>query len=245
MTSTQLIGAAMAVVPQGIYDQSTVQNAVLGDKSFSNDGRTFRYVKAGAIALVPGNVLQSPAVVANHVNLTPTVLNAIGDNFITATLGATAMTANQYTNGYATFEIGTTGAGETYRIRSNPAVLSAGIATVTLDDVINVALTGTVTVSFIQNPYNGVIQAPVTTLTGTPVGVAVAPLAIANFGWICSRGITGVLANGAITVGTVGAAVPSAAAGAAKVMAATLFQIGTFCKTTIDTQVTPCYLTLD
>lgn len=244
MTSSQL-GPTPIVVSQGIFDQSTVQNNVLGEKAFTNDGRTFRYVKAGAAALVPGNVIQSPAIVANHVNLTPTAASAVGDLSVTVTLGATAATLNQYANGYITFEKGTTGAGLTYRIRSNPAANSAATLTVTLDDAIQVATSGTVTASLTQNNYNGVIQMPVTTATGTAVGAALAPIAASSFGWICSRGITGVLADGAQTVGVTAAAVPAAAAGAAKVMAATLFQIGTWCKTTIDTQITPCYLTLD
>ena len=244
MTST-VLGPAPTVVSQGLFEQSTLQNQNPGEKSFSNDGRTFRYVKAGAVALVPGNVIQSPAVIANHVNLTPTANPAVGDFVFTATLGATAAAANLYTNGTLVIEKGTTGAGLSYNIKSHAAVLSAGVITLTLNDAIVVATSGTVTVSLIQNNYTGVIQYPVTTGTGTPVGVAVAPLAAASFGWICSRGITGVLANGAQTVGVTGAAVPSAAAGAAAVMAATLFQIGTWCKTTIDTQITPCYLTLD
>ncbi len=242
--ATQL-GPSVQVTAQDLYTYSTLQQHVLGEKAFSNDGRTFRYVKAGAVALVSGNVLQSPAIVANHVNLTPTAAVAVGDTTITVTLGATAATANQYSGGYVVIEKGTTGAGQSLLIKSHPAAASSATLTLTLSDPFLVATSGTVTASLVQNNYSGVIQAPVTTLTGTPVGVAVGAIPAASFGWICSRGITGVTADGIITVGTVGVAVPSAAAGAAKVMAATLFQIGTFCKTTIDTQVTPCYVTLD
>lgn len=244
MPSTQFSGPTTSFA-QGLYDTSTLQNHVLGEKAFSNDGRTFRYVKVGAVALVPGNVIQSPAIVANHVNLTPTAVSTVGDTTVTVTLGATAATANQYANGTLTFEKGTTGAGQTLLIKSNPAAALSTTLVVTLADAVVTTTSGTVTASLVQNNYQGVIQAPVTTLTGTPVGVAVAPLAAASFGWICSRGITGVLADGAQTVGVTAAAVPSAAAGAAKVMAATLFQIGIWSKTTIDTQITPCYLTLD
>lgn len=242
--ATQL-GPSVQVVAQNVSVSSTTQQHVLGEKAFTSDGRTFRYVKAGASALVPGDVIQSPAIVANHVNLTPTATAAVGDTTLTVTLGATAATANQYAGGYLVIEKGTTGAGQTLLIKSHPAASSSATLTLTLSDPFVVATSGTVTASLVANNYSGVIQAPVTTLTGTPVGVAVAAIPAASFGWICSRGITGVKADGAITVGTVGVAVPSAAAGAAKVMAATLFQIGTFCKTTIDTQITPCYLTLD
>jgi hypothetical protein len=239
------IGSTPQVIAQGALVASTTQQHVLGEKAVSSDGRTFRYVKAGAVALVPGNVIQSPAIVANHVNLTPTAAVAVGATTVTLTLGATAVTANQYSGGYLTVEIGTTGAGQTLLIKSHPAASGSATLVVTLEDPFVTATSGTVTMSLVQNNYNGVIQAPITTLTGTPVGVALFPIAAGSFGWIVSRGITGVLADGVITVGTVACAVPSAAAGAAKVMAATLFPIGTFCKTTITAQVTPCYVSLD
>jgi hypothetical protein len=246
MTSaTVLTGTGPQVIAQALMSSSATQYHALGEKAFSNDGRTFRYALNGAVALAPGNVAQSPAIVANHVNLTPTAVVAVGDRAFSATLGATAATANQYAGGTLVVEIGTTGAGLSYLIDGHAAVASSGVITANLRDAIVTATSGTVTVSLVQNLYSGIIKTPVTTLTGTPVGVAIYPLAIAQYGWICSRGLTGVLADGAITVGTVACAVPSAAAGAAKVMAATLFSIGTFCKTTITTQVTPCYLTLD
>lgn len=245
MASTQLTGTGPAVVSQGLMESFTDQRHVLGEKVFSNDGRTFRYVKAGASALVPGNVIQSPAIVANHVNLTPTANPAVGDFVFSATLGATLATVNQYAGGYLVVELGTTGKGLTYLIKGHAAVASAGVISVNLADAIVTATTGTVTISLVQSNYANVIQMPVTTATGTAIGAAILAIPAASFGWVCSRGITGVLADGAQTVGVTAAAVPAAAAGAAKVMAATLFQIGTWCKTTIDTQITPCYLTLD
>lgn len=240
--SGTILGPSPQVVSQGLYAFDTNQNQVLGEKAFSNDGRTFRYVKNGAVALRPGDVIQSPAITAAHVNWTPAALSTIGDlTFITTAL---TFVANEYVNGYLVSEIATLGRGQTLLIKANPAT-TAAVATFTLADAFQVTETGTVTHSLVRNPYNGVIQYPVTTGTGTPVGAAVGALPIANFGWICSRGITGVLSDVAQTVGVTAAAVPSAAAGAAKVMAATLFSIGTWCKTSIDVQVTPCYLTLD
>lgn len=239
------IGSTPLVTAQDVFNYTSTQQQDLGAKAYSSDGRTFRYVKVGATALVPGNWIQSPAVVANHVNLTPTALPSAGDTTITVTLGNTAATANQYAGGMLVVEKGTLGVGQSVMIKSHPAASGSATLVVTLEDPFVTTITGTVTVSLIANLYNGVIACPVTTLTGTPVGVAVAPITASYYGWICSRGLTGALADGAITVGTVGCAVPSAAAGAAKVMAATLKQVGMFSKTTIDTQVTPCFVTID
>lgn len=241
MTGTTL-GPSSTVVSQGLYQYDSNQNQVLGEKAFSNDGRTFRYVKAGASALIPGNVLQSPAITSAHTNWTPAALSTAGDTtFITTAL---TFVANEYVNGQLIVEKGTLGAGQSLLIRANPVSTSA-IATFTLADAFQTTETGTVTHSLVRNPYSAVIQYPVTTGTGTAVGVAAGAIPASNYGWIVSRGITGVLADGVQTVGVTAAAVPAAAAGAAKVMAATLFQIGVWCKTTIDTQITPCYLTLD
>lgn len=238
------LSPATQVVAQDMFTTSTTQQHVLGEKAYTPDGRKFRYVRAGAVALVAGEVIQSPAVVANHVNLTPTAVSAVGDRSVTVTLGATAATADQYAGGYVTVESATTGAGQTLRIKSHPAAASAGTLLLTLEDSFVVATSGTIIMSLVQSNYNSVIQTPVTTLTGTPVGVAFVAIPALSFGWIVSGGVTGVRANGIQTVG-VGAAVPAAAAGSAIVMAATLFQIGTFCKTSVDTRITPCYVTLD
>lgn len=241
---TTALGNNPNVVSQGLYDQSTVQNEGLGEKAYSPDGRTFRYVQVGASALVPGNGLQSPAVVANHVNLTPTALPNVGDTIITATLGATAATLNQYSTGTVTVEKGTLGVGQSLLIKGHAAVLSGGIITLNLSDAVQTTITGTVTVSLIANPYSGVIQAPATTLTGTIVGVAVAPLAAASFGWICTGGTTGVLISGTPAVGS-NVGFPSGTAGAAVADSAVLAHLGAVSKTAITGQVTPTKIAFD
>lgn len=245
LKSTQLTGQGPQMIAQGLMTSSSTQYHKLGERVVDNTGRAFRYVLCGGTSLVPGNVIQSPAVVANHVNLTPTAAVAVGDSSVTLTLGATLATANQYAGGILTVEKGTTGAGQSQLIDSTPAAASAATLLVSLADVFVTATSGTVTMSLIANRFNGVIQSPVTTLTGTIVGVAIFPIVNAQYGWICSRGLTGVLSDGIQTVGATAAAVPAAAAGAAKVMAATLFSIGHWSKTTIDTQITPCFLTID
>src|SRR5437867_4369906 len=143
--STQL-GPSVEVAAQDLFTSSTTQQHVLGSKAFSPDGRTFRYVKVGSgAALVPGNVLQSPAIVANHVNLTPTAVSTAGDTTVTVTLGNTAATANQYSGGYVTIEKGTTGAGQHLMIKSHPAASGLATLTLTLSDPVVTTTSGTVT----------------------------------------------------------------------------------------------------
>jgi len=241
--ATQL-GSTTCIVAQDVYKSSTVQQHILGEKAYTPDGRTFRYVKVGAAALVPGNLIQGPAVVTNHVNLTPTAAVAVGDTTITVTLGATAATENQYAGGYLVTEIGTTGRGQTLLIKSHPAAASAGTLTITLSDPFTIATSGTVTVSLIANTYNGVIQSPSTTLTGPIVGAAVSALPASSFGWIQTRGACGILVSGTPIVGSaVGA--PTTTAGMAVADSAILNHIGVTLKAGITTQNTPVMLTID
>lgn len=235
------IGPTPQGVSLGLLETSSTQSQVLGEKCYSNDGRTFRYVKAGAVALVAGNSIQSPAVVTAHTNLTPSPLPALGDTTITSS--SITVTANDYANGTATIEIGTTGAGLTYLIKSNPTT-SAAACVFQLEDPVLVTTTGTVTVSFIKNPYNGVIQSPATTLTGTVVGVAIIAIPISNFGWIQTRGVAGLLVSGAPIVGSA-VGVPTGTAGMAVADSAILTHIGVVSKAAITTQNTPVFLTLD
>lgn len=241
--ATQL-GGTVQIVAQDVYKTSTIQQHVLGEKAYSSDGRTFRYAKVGAVALVPGNVLQGSAVVANHVNLTPTAVVAVNDTTMTVTLGATAATENQYSGGYLITELGTTGRGQTLLIKSHPAASSSATLVVTLSDPFIVATSGTVTVSLIANPYNGVLQSIATTLTSPIVGAAVLANPAASFGWIQTRGTCGILVSGTPIVGS-SVGVPTTTAGMAIADSAILNHIGVTLKAAVTTQNTPVFLTID
>jgi hypothetical protein len=198
---------------QGLYISSARANAALGARMVDPDtGRVFRYCKAGDTALVAGNWIQSPAEVGNHQNIA-VITGALGATTITATLGATAATANQYAGGFAVVTV-TPGLGQAFVIKSHAAVLSGGVITLELASPIRVVLSTSTRLDLVPNPYNGVIQNPVTTLTGTCVGVAPYVIAASEYGWLLTRGI-----GAALTAGTVGPGlalvVPGTAAGAA------------------------------
>lgn len=170
----------------------------LGERMVTPDGREFRYVRAGASALVTGNLLQGRAQATDSQSLIVAAA-AIGDLTVTTT-DTTTVTANEFAGGYlvVTGEAGT-GRGEVYRIKSHPAATSA-VVTLTLEDPIQVALNASTQVDLVHNQYNGVIQCP-TTLTGAPVGVAINDITANQYGWIQTKGIAAVLADGALTVG--------------------------------------------
>src|SRR3990167_1572884 len=122
-----------ATVPSNIRGNSSVQECALGTKIVTSDGRAFRYVKAGATALVPGKLQDGPATVANHTNIAVASAAAAGATTVTVTLGATAATANQYANGVLAVN-DVDGEGYTYSIKSHPAADSQASLVLTLDD---------------------------------------------------------------------------------------------------------------
>lgn len=172
----------------------------LGARAVDQAGNAYRWCLAGGTALVPGKLQQASAQVANHQNLTPSTTVA-GATSITVTLGATAATANQYAGGWLVVTT-STGAGYRYLISGHPAADASATLVLTLSDAIVVGTaTSTSKVDLIANPYSGVIVNPATA-SSIPVGAGVTAISANQYGWIQTRGVTVLLADGAVTVGT-------------------------------------------
>lgn len=236
----------------GIYPNANVllwtstQDFPLGTKLVTRDGRAFRYVKVGASALVAGNVIQAAAQITTHDQLTATAA-AIGATSVTVTLDATnAVVANQYAGGWAVVDT-TPGEGYSYPIASHPAAAASAAVVLTLpsDAPLQVAWTTSTRVTLCPHEYAGVIQSPVTTLTGAVVGIAVTPIAASNFGWVQIEGTAGVLIAGTPGVG-LAVVVPATAAGAVVVdgAASATKVIGTMRVTGVDGKILPVLLDL-
>jgi len=246
---------------QDVFTASAVQQHSLGERGITADGRAYRYVSVEPSAtgvtgqpvgasLIAGNVIQSSAQIANHLALTP-VAATIGDSTITVALGATACYINQYASGFAVISTGP-GNGTAYKIKSHPAGASSASVVFTLEDNLLVSLTTSSRVDLQRNPYAGVIQAPVTTASGSPVGVAqwalpaltVGGATGQNYGWIQTRGIAACLITGTPAVGAFVVAT-GAAAGAAAIGSGTLAPIGTMLTLGVTAKNNAVMLTLD
>ena len=206
-------------------------------------GRVFRYCLSGVTQTV-GNVLQASAQITDHQGLTP-VAAAIGDTTIVATLGGTAVAAeNLYADGFAQISV-TPGLGYSYKIVGHLAVLGGGVITLKLDPSgpIQVAITAANSkVSLVQNPYKYVVQSP-TTATGAIVGVSIYPITNGEYGWIQTGGCAGVLVAGTPAVG-----IPvgySATAGACAVSTGAVVVIGRMMVTGQAGLVQPVMLNID
>lgn len=175
----------------------------IGEKAETADGRKFRYVLAGASALVVGNALQSRVEDTDHDAVTCRA-TAIGDTdlLITTGSGAGALDANEYAGGYAVVDT-TPGLGYVYKISSHPAIAAStnGALTLYKEDAVQVALTASSVVTLVASPYSKVIQCPITTDSGVCVGGAIYPIAAAEYGWIQSGGPGAALIAGTPAVG--------------------------------------------
>ena len=201
------------------WETHTTRRRELGTQLVIPDGRKFRYVRAGATALVVGDLLQAPANTANHVNLTPAIA-AVNATTVTVAVGATAVVVDEYARGLLVISV-TPGAGVAYEILSNPVNAGSADMIVTLapGNAIQTALTATSRVALIRHPHSALIQHP-TTRTGIAVGVAQVALAIDAYGWVQTHGLCAVLTEGTVILGnmvipsasTAGAVAPQGAA---------------------------------
>ncbi len=220
--STQLTGA-IVVAAQALHSESSTALHDLGSLIHSNDGRSYRYCKAGVTALVAGKLQQSSAEdTTNFQNLTCAVSSA-GATSITTTSTVT-LTVNQLAGALLTVTAATTGAGFLYKVKSHAAA-TAAVVTFNLEDPVVVATTGTVTVDLAPNAYSAIIVNP-TTATSAPVGVAVYNITAAYFGWLQTGGVASILNDAASTVGT-NVSASNATAGAVEAAVTAQAAIGT------------------
>lgn len=172
---------------------TTTQQMPLGTVMKGDNGDKYVYVKS--LGITVGKTVQAPAAIANFQNLAIQAAAAVGDITVNVTLGATALTANQFAGDEFTDSIG-----NTYVIASHPAVDAATTATLTLKDPIRAALTTSNTASLNYNQYNGVIVTP-STPTSTIVGVAKVTIASGEYGFILKEGVISTLIDGTPAIG--------------------------------------------
>lgn len=176
--------------------------AKLGTPLDFPDGRRFRLALNGAVALTAGMVAQSVVPSANHVNIAVQAAADVNTFVVSVTLGATAVVANEYTDGYLYVNdagADTTTEGYLYRIKSHPAAAASGTLAVTLyeDSPLHIALTTNSEVTLIHNRYRAVIVMP-TTPTAEVIGVAPTAVPANAYFWVQTRGPAAVITSGTL-----------------------------------------------
>lgn len=172
----------------------------LGAIAYGSGGRRFRYALAGATNLAAGKLMQAAAVGGDYDELAVAATTA-GSTSVAVTLGSTAVTKNQFLNGFLIVE-DDAGEAHSYLIGEHAAADASAVLTVNLapGETVKVAMTTSTTVALIVNPYANIIVHP-SPPTNTVLGVTTVAVTAANYCWIQDRGIASVLADGTLVVG--------------------------------------------
>lgn len=190
--------APVSISPQDIYTTTTDGTGLwLGQRGLTQDGRTFVFCFNGAAALVAGKHVSAPAATANHLSRTLTTTYPAGSVRINVPLGATAATLNQYQYGYLIVVSGT-GQGQQFVVKTNTAVASGGITSVTLDTKtpVLVGLDATSVVSLYPAEWNGVTLSAASTAQQV-IGVPPLGVPVANYFWAQIAGRASLLTDSA------------------------------------------------
>lgn len=175
-----------------LRDTMNLEVPVIGSRVETLDGRMYRAMEVGAVALVKGNLLQGPANVTGHTNRVIGDAAAAGDRVFTFDSASNGATANDYAGGYAVCS-DAAGEGIAYHI-SGHATWAATDASVriNIDDPLETALTADTSEVSLHSIWRNVIQNP-TAATNVAVGVADVAYAINDIFWGCVWGVTSVL----------------------------------------------------
>jgi len=190
------------VIQQGLFSESATASHKIGTRMQLADGRVFYYALAGGTIAV-GKLCTSKAAQANHIEETGLGTAAVGATSVIVTVGATAVTANEYAEGWLYANL-SDGLGYHYKIKSHTSASSAGNVTVTLYDPIQVATTASTEFSFRYNPFYGVtVQATITT---NMCGIFPRAVTSAYYAWCQTWGPAVCLSGDTAAAGTIIAA---------------------------------------
>lgn len=195
---------ALSLQANGLFQSSGdgALSTLVGSRYDLSDGREVILVSVGSAGFATsGHLLQDAALVSGHQNATVGAFTAYSANGnvpakVTLTLGAAAMTANQYAGGFLVVNKGS-GIGQTLRIASNSSAISSGTqGTVTLEDGPNVALAVNDRVCLLPAHGSGVVDNPASP-SSIHCGVALYPISAGSFGYLTSKGICSALSDSA------------------------------------------------
>ncbi len=192
----------IAFQANGTFQTSTNVSleTLLGSRWDLSDGREVALGQpATGTTVAEGKIYQNAALIADHQNMDVTAVQAYSNNgntpaTVTMTLGNTAVTAQQYQGGYLAVVDGA-GEGQLLKIASHPAASGAASLTVTLEDGPATALSASTSeVSLLPATGNALIIAP-TTLTNSPFGLSLYPIAAGSYGFFLTKGVGNALSD--------------------------------------------------
>ena len=178
----------------GIDPQSTEATAShqLGSVGHDGTGRTYRYSQAAGTLVAVGKLCIAADITTNHEDLAVNTA-AAGDTSLDVTLGGTAITGNEYMEGYVVVT-DATGEGAVYTIKSAPATALNSTVTITLYEPIVVAFAAATTVTLVRNKYRDLLISD-GTQADLPVGVTPVEVPADEFFWAQTGGFASILVD--------------------------------------------------
>lgn len=207
-------------------DSSTVstQGSILGQVFACDDGRMFRYVKNGGVAMVKGNLQQAPANDNNFKDMAVQAAVAVNATTIPVTLGGSAVTANQFVGGMLIISV-TPGIGQAFTILSHDVQATTnGTCNFQVLEAVQTALTTSSKATVQLSPWNGIIVQP-TASTGIAVGGAVHAIPLSSYGFIQTYGPGCALSDATVSAATTFALSPSVTTAGCVTKAVSLQQV--------------------
>ena len=209
------------VSPQGggdfnIHDVGTSQRYAIGTRIIRADGNEFVYahcLTAAAPGVIVGPDISEGGEVAGVDNalIAPASAAAVPGTSITAgSIGSrhvqmtnAGIVADEHAGGYLAIIAGT-GSGYTYRIKGNGATddVVSGDVVIELYDPIKIAIDATSDVHVMGSKYAQCLEASgAGGENNLAVGVAQGVIAANGYGWLCVKGVTGVMIDGTVAAG--------------------------------------------
>lgn len=172
---------------QGIHGISSSKREELGTLRMLQDGRKFRYAKAGGADLAAGKMGIGPSVNSNHANQTG-IAAAVATMQLTLTVTAgTAIAENQLAGGFLQIN-DSDGEGYQYSIQSNSAIDSSGTSIILgLNEGLRVAMTTSSEFTLIASPWYGATESA--TEENQPVGIAPVAVTTLYYYWAQTGGV--------------------------------------------------------
>ncbi len=171
----------------------------LGTIGYTPDGRKFRWAFSDGTIGAGQVVAAAVAATVHDRDLAVVSAAAVGDMTITLTVGAAAITANDYEDGYL-FINDVDGEGHLYCVKSHPAISSGANGVFTLWEPVREALTTSSQAGIHKNEYKDCVVSPAANVNPT-VGVAPTEIADNTYFWAQVYGMAAVLVEDTITAG--------------------------------------------
>jgi len=226
-----------------IHDTTSTKKHPIGTIGVTVDGKKYRYTENGGTALAAGKLCVAATQVANHENIAVASAASVDATEVTVTLGATAVSENDYAGGYMVVN-DAAGEGIAYRVSGHAAADASASLTVKLHEPLKVALTTSSEVTLVKNPWKDVVISAVDQ-ADMPVGVPNVAIAANEYGWLQTGGVCSVLADEAITAGLQVTTGTSVAGAVEAVDAVGEPNVGVAIQAAVDTEYRAVYLQID